>query len=606
MPQTPAPDRAGTRPHLFPLGLILLALLAAVPALASGHREAPAILDMPEVDAADFYMFRSYEPGRAGFVTFIADYNPMQDPFGAPNYYPLRDGAFYDIRIDNTGAAVENLTFRFRFSNRLPVVVPATPGLGVFVPLPNGTFVPVGIPNVFPFGPGAPPPPPGGALNAIRTFTVRVIRGPVSNPTSIDFLSNAADGSHRFATPFDDIGSKSIPQYDAYAAQFIYQVAIPGCSGTGQLFVGPRKDPFAMNLGEFFDAVNIPNPIGPRAAEVSSLANKNVTSIVLEVPISCLGAGSSGVIGAWTSAHLRTSRDLVDNPTFDVPFVESGGYTQVSRQANPLVNTMEIGVFQKNLFNASRPKDDAQFLLYFQKPTVPVGIQIVTGLTPPTNLPRTDLVALYTKGLPGINQDNSGGEVLRLNTSTAPQPAAQQNNLGLLGGDLAGWPNGRRPGDDVVDITLRMLEGALCYQNLGLCTPADAPNGQLPFTDQAWVEAAQFPAAFPYLNSPIAASPNRARIFNAFLAGGTAATGTCTGLLTAAQDDFSITCTHNLPGASVAELVQGSVVICSFGSVTSPIQSICAMTPQQVDALQKQRLAVIIAAPAAVISGAVQ
>lgn len=608
----PADDRDGTRPRVRAPGLIpfsllaVLILLAALPAVAASDRAAPAILDMPGIEAADFYMFHSYEPGRDGFVTLIADYNPMQDPFGAPTYFPLRSDACYDIRIDSTGDAVEDLTFRFRFTNKLPVVVPGTQGLGVPVPPPDGTFVPVGIANIAPFGPGAPPPPPGGALNFLRSYTVRVIRGPVDHPTSVDFLSNADDGTRRFGMPFDYIGTRSIPQYDAYAAQFVYQVNIPGCSGTGRLFAGPRKDPFAMNLGEFFDLVHIANPVGPRAAATSSFANKNITSLALEVPISCLGAGSGGVVGGWTSAHLKRTRVLADAPTFDAPWVESGDYVQVARVANPLVNLMEIGVYQKNLYNASQPKNDGQFLLYFQKPSIPVGIQIVAGVPPPTNLPRTDLVALYTKGLPGLNRDNSGGEVLRLNTSVAPQPAAAQNNLGLLGGDGAGWPNGRRPGDDVVDITLRMLEGALCYQDFGLCQPADAPSGALPFTDQAWVEASQFPAAFPYLNLPLPGAPNRPRIFNAFLSGSPAASGVCTGLLTPSLDALAITCTHNLPGASVAELVQGAVVICQFATAASPMQAVCPLTAAQVDALQKQRLAVLVASPAAVLSGPVQ
>ncbi|HEY4565382.1 MAG TPA: DUF4331 family protein, partial [Thermoanaerobaculia bacterium] len=240
MEPTPQSPRA---PYLALSILLLLALAAALPATASSHREAPALLDMPEVDGADFYMFRSYETGRSGFVTLIADYNPMQDPFGGPNYFPLREDAFYDIRVDTNGDAVEDLTFRFRFNNSLPVVVPGDPGLGVPVPFPTGMFVPVGISAVAPFGPGTLPPPPGGALNWIRSYTVRLIRGPLSNPTSVTFLRDTRNGGARFLMPFDNIGMKTIPQYDAYAAGFIAPVDIPGC-GAGRLFVGQRKDPF--------------------------------------------------------------------------------------------------------------------------------------------------------------------------------------------------------------------------------------------------------------------------------------------------------------------------------------------------------------------------
>ncbi|HEX7183453.1 MAG TPA: DUF4331 domain-containing protein, partial [Thermoanaerobaculia bacterium] len=471
------------------LVLVLLALAAAPPAVASSHREAPGTLEMPQVDGADFYMFRSYEAGREGFVTLVATYNPMQDPFGAPNFFPLRENGFYDIHIDNDGDAVEDLTFRFRFTNAL-----ANGGIGLGVPIPlgpipPGIFVPVAISNVFPAGPGSPPPnpqlgfPPNNErINWIRTYTVRVVRP--GDGDSAGFLRNAAGGATRFAMPFDYIGTRSFPDYDAYAAQFVYDVDIPGCSD-GRLFVGQRKDPFVFNLGDFFDLVHIPNPVGDPAAVPSSLANKNITALELEVPISCLtvGGSGSGVIAGWTTASLPRDRTLTDNPTFDHPYSESGPQIQVSRLGNPAVNEINIALKDKNLFNASHPQDDAQFQIYFTHPTVPVGIQLVTTLfpvggsvtvLPPTNIPRNDLVAFYLKGLPGLNRDNSNAEVLRLNTSTPAKPAAQQNRLGALGGDDAGWPNGRRPGDDVIDITTRVLEGALCYQAFNLCTPADA------------------------------------------------------------------------------------------------------------------------------------
>jgi hypothetical protein len=414
--------------------------------------------------------------------------------------------------------------------------------------------------------------------------------------------------------PFDNIGAKTIPEYEAYAAQYVYTVNIPGCGTPGKLFAGQRKDPFAMNQGEFFDLVNL-NPLGSPAAAPSSLQNKNVTTLALEVPISCLGAGASGVIAGWTAANLKMNRELIPNPTFTQPYVESGPYQQVSRMGNPMVAMTAIGMAQKNLFEASQPKDDAQFKVFFQTPTVPVGIEILTCFSPPppgpgcvmppSNLPRLDLVSFYLQGLPGLNQDNSGAEVVRLNTKTPPVPAAQQSNLGYLGGDLAGWPNGRRPGDDVVDITLRVLEGALCYQNLGLCKPADAPFGQVPFTDQTWVDATQFPSAFPYLDVAIPGSPNPTRVWNAALTGGINS-GTCTALLTPDQAQLAITCTHDLPGASVGQVVAGGTVVCSFGSAASPILNVCPLTAAQVLALQQQKLAVIVASPAGAIAGPLQ
>jgi len=607
----------------FPWIVIVLAALAPLPAAASSHREAPAILETPQVDGADFYMFRSYEAGRDGFVTLIADYDPMQDSFGAPNFFPLREDAFYDIRIDNNGDAAEDLTFRFRFNNKLPIVDPAQPGLGVPVPLTGGPFVPVGISNVFPAGPGSPPPvppfPPNDQrINWIRTYTVRLLRGPADHPTSVGFLTGPGGGT-RFEMPFDYIGQRSFPNYPAYAAQFVYPIAIPGC-GAGRLFVGQRKDPFAVNLGEFFDLVHIPNPIGPRAAQPNSLANKNITALELEVPTTCLKGTGSGILGGWTTASLKRVRTLVDDPTFDKPYEESGNYVQVSRLGNPLVNEINIGLKDKNLFNASKPKDDAQFAIYFTHPTVPVGIQLVTTLfpppvgpvLPPTNIPRNDLVAFYLQGLAGLNHDGSGGEVLRLNTATPPTPIVSQNNLGYLGGDFAGWPNGRRPGDDVVDITERVLEGALCYVALGLCTAGDAPFGAAPFTDQTWVDATEFDQAFPYLRTPIPGAPNPQRVFNAFLSG-TGGSGACSALLPPVADPFaptpdpiglSITCTHDLGGSPGADLRLGvgGTVVCDLGSGATPIQITCPLTVTQLSELQKGELAVSIGA----LSGSLQ
>jgi len=176
----------------------------------------------------------------------------------------------------------------------------------------------------------------------------------------------------------------------------------------------------------------------------------------------------------------------------------------------------------------------------------------------------------------------------------------------VLGSDLAGFPNGRRPGDDVVDVTLRVLEGALCYQNLGLCVPADAPAGVLPFTDQAWVDATQFQTAFPYLNSPLPGSPNPTRVWNAALTGSTGDAGTCAGLLTTDQSALAITCAHDLVEASQAEIVQGANVVCNLAGAASPILGTCPLGAAQLLLLQQQKLTVIIASPGASISGPLQ
>jgi hypothetical protein len=167
----------------------------------------------------------------------------------------------------------------------------------------------------------------------------------------------------------------------------------------------------------------------------------------------------------------------------------------------------------KNKFNNSEPKDDAQFADYVTNPTLPALLEILfggAGVKAPTNFPRTDLVAAFLTGVQGLNQPANvvASEMLRLNTAIAPVPAASQNRLGVLGGDNAGFPNGRRPGDDVVDIELRVAMGVLCTLNIGGCKPSDAPAGSLHYTDGAFIYAGYFAPAFPYLQPPLPGSPN--------------------------------------------------------------------------------------------------
>ena len=474
------------------LFLVLALTLSAGFAQASSHREAPAITEMPQVDGTDFYMFRSYEPDRQGFVTLIANYNPLQDAYGGPNYFPLDPDAFYDIRIDNDGDAVEDITFRFKFRQFSP---------NITVPV-GGMDVPIPLVNVGPFGPGAG----NAALNVRRTYTVRLIRGPADNPTNgVQMLTSRNTGRRFFGMPFDNIGRKSIPNYASYANRFVIDAGIPGCED-GRIFAGQRKESFAVNLGEVFDLVNL-DPVGPPDARPSATADKNITSLALEIPTDCL-TGDSSVIGGWTTAWLPRTRTLVDDPTFDRPDVQSGDLVQVSRLANPLVNEVAIGLPDKNRFNASPPSGDAQFLSYVTNPSLPFLLEVLFGAPAPTNIPRNDLVQVFLTGIPGLNDDGSVGELMRLNTAIDPTPRDGQDHLGVAVGDLAGYPNGRRPGDDTVDISLRAMMGVLCHLGLGVCEPDDAPAGLLPFTDGTAQNALQFDNAFPYLRTPLPGSPN--------------------------------------------------------------------------------------------------
>jgi Domain of unknown function (DUF4331) len=483
--------------------LILMAALGLVPAQASSHREAPAITETPKVDGTDFYMFNSYEAGRSGYVTLLADYVPVQDAYGGPNFFTLDPDARYRILIDNTGDGVEDVSFQFRCTNALADIKLPVGGQQVSVPVVN-----VGQISG---GPGSR----DATLNVLESCTLGVARGRITNGTHFDFASEAGSGGTRFGKPADNIGQKSIPDYAAYAQQFIRTITIPGCgNATGRLFVGQRKEPFAVNLGEIFDLVNIENPLGPRDAEPNILEDKNITTFALEIPAACLTQGSNPVIGGWTTALLPRTRVLKNNPSFAQPDNQSGDLVQVSRLGMPLVNEVVIGLKDKNLFNASTPEGDAALATYVTNPTLPEILEILfgaAGVRAPNNFPRTDLVAAFATGVQGLNllSDGKPHEMLRLNTSIEAKPAAQQNNLGVLGGDIAGFPNGRRPGDDVVDIELRVAMGVLCHAFPGVfCSPADAPSGNLPFTDGSLQDASQFDSTFPYFKPPIPGSPN--------------------------------------------------------------------------------------------------
>jgi len=225
--------------------------------------------------------------------------------------------------------------------------------------------------------------------------------------------------------------------------------------------------------------------------------------------------------------------------TFTKPEIPGGAYVQVSRLSNPLVNELVIGLPDKDKFNSSEPKDDGQFATYVTNPTLPFLLDVlfkdaVNGLIvpkgapafttlAPTNFPRNDLATAFLTGFAGVNQMSkvTPSEMVRLNTGIAATALASQSNFGVAGGDLAGFPNGRRPGDDVVDIALRVVMGRLCHPvnlplgangtiipvDLKLCTPPQAPTGLVPFTDGAPVSAADFDNAFPYLKTPLPGAP---------------------------------------------------------------------------------------------------
>ncbi|KEF29953.1 MAG: DUF4331 domain-containing protein [Gammaproteobacteria bacterium] len=475
--------------------------LGAATGYASSHREAPFITETPKLDGTDFYMFRSYETGREDYVTLIANYLPLQDAYGGPNYFDLDDDAIYEIHIENSGDAQEDITFRFQFTDnlndiQLPVGDDGAKQM-VSVPLKN-----IGDATA------------DANVQLSQQYTVTVIRGDRRTGTE-QTVTNVTTGTETFDKPLDNIGAKSFGDYASYANAHIFDMAIPGCATNGKVFVGQRKEAFAVNLGEIFDLVNT-NPVGPRDGEgAGDLADKNVTSFALEVPTSCLtgtAETSAGdpVLGGWTTASVRQARIINPAPAANGKgaTVEGGAYTQVSRLGMPLVNEVVIGLKDKDRFNASEPADDGQFATYVTHPTLPELLEVLFGVTAPNNFPRTDLVTAFLTGIDGVNQPVgvTASEMLRLNPAIPATTAASQSDLGVLGGDNAGFPNGRRPVDDTVDIALRVAMGVLVYTDGS--AGSDAPDGNLGYTDGVQLDPAELSEAFPYLATPIAGSPN--------------------------------------------------------------------------------------------------
>jgi hypothetical protein len=508
-------NRSALLTHKSSQLLLVAAAIAATgfshQAYASSHREAPSIAMNPTVDATDLFLFRSYEPGRANFITVIADYNPFQNNVGGANYYQFNPNALYEIHIDNTGSGTEALTFQFRFTNTSNAIAVPVGGKSTKIPLIHA----------------GPSSSPGGApvLNVNETYTLNIVRGDRRTGQSAA-VTNAAGGSTVFTKPVDSLGDKTFGSpagYAAYASKYVYDINIPGCATPGRVFVGQRKEPFYLLDGKLFDLLNF-NLLGPEVGgNNNDLEANNISTLALELPIACVTAGTDPVIGAWTTASLRQGRLLNNASATGLNKVskEGGAWTQVSRLGNPLFNEVLIGMDDKDRFNGAKPKNDvANFIDYVTNPSFPTLIQTVfPQFKAPTNFPRGDLTTVFLKGIKGVNQPanlTTPSEMMRLNTSVAPTALAAQNPLGVGGGDSAGYPNGRRPGDDVVDISIRAAMGLLCVltgpaDSLQLgCHPSDAPSGAMPFTDGVRKMAANFGPAFPYLTPPVTGSLNPA------------------------------------------------------------------------------------------------
>jgi len=340
-------------------------------------------------------------------------------------------------------------------------------------------------------------------LNYVDSYTLTLTQNGKTKS-----VKEASTGKKTFTIPFDNAGVKTIPNYQSYAQKYKYNVNFPGCDTPGKVFVGQRKEPFFIALGQTFDLVNyqgnklpiIGSGLLTNSKANNDIANYNVDALALEVPISCLVGDKGPVIGVWTRTRSKATG------------------RQNQRMANPLVNELIIGLEDKDKWNKVTPKDDSLFKDYFNYPTFPELLDILFAAKAgaeriaPTNFPRNDLNFVLQQGLPGLNYLSKKGllaDMLRLNTSFAPKPYNLQNNLGVIGGDNAGFPNGRRPGDDIVDIVLRVAMGVLCntaYDTYLGCSASDTPTGTTAFGDGALGNAFDYPPSFPYLANPVGGS----------------------------------------------------------------------------------------------------
>ena len=449
------------------LGASLVAATASTASVgwSSSHREAPGTAGKPRIDSTDFYMFRSYEPGRGKYVTLIANYLPLQDPYGGPNYFVLDNDAVYEIHIDNNGDAVEDMTFQFDFDTTL-----ANKGKGFALKV-GGKNVAIPLRQA-----GQIMAPNDATINERESYTLKVIQGDRRDGTTQPVTP--ASGS-AFVKPIDNIGTKTLPTYPAYAQQHVYSVSVPGCAMPARVFVGQRAEAFAVNLGPIFDLVNLvpiegdsapgagdgkgfPGGITQSRANDDVVGKANVTSLALELPISCVIGKGNGVIGGWTSASLPSTSVLDASPTYNGTSETSGPLVQVSRLSAPLVNELVIGLKDKDLYSAAEPTQDGALATYVTNPTLPALLDVLfrdavnatlgTNIPnlAPNNLPRQDLVAAFLTGFKGLNQQKTvtPSEMMRLNTIVPPNSAQQAVDLRRRRGRSRGVPerapSGRR------------------------------------------------------------------------------------------------------------------------------------------------------------------
>jgi Domain of unknown function (DUF4331) len=424
------------------LGLLLAALATMLAAItrggpqavqASSHREAPLIAEDPTADTTDLYAFRS--PDRPDTVTLLANWIPAEDPAAGPNWYTFSTRARYGLHVDKTGDGKPETSYLFRFRNRAPIAF-----LG----------------------------------NTVQEYTVTKVEGNRSTTIASDLV-----------TPPNNIGPRTTPNYRALAAAGVHD--LPGGS---KVFAGQRDDPFFGDIGAIFDLVAIRMGTGASGGGKDFFAGYGVHTIALQIPIAELDTASH-VIGVWAT----TERPQVTVVRRSGKLLQASRWVQVSRLGNPLVNEVIIPTELKDRWNALGPDQDERFARYFREPILASLLnQLYPQFGPFQETGREDLVQVLLTGVPNLNQTGDRvADMLRLNLAIAP--SASPDRLGVLGGDLAGWPNGRRLGDDVIDIAERAVGGALIGHPLPL---GDGVNGN----------DVSFMSTFPYAADPFSGFAN--------------------------------------------------------------------------------------------------
>ena len=451
------------------ISCLLATLLLAPPAsFGASHREAPITALDEKADITDVYAFVSYD--NPNNVTLILDVDPLLEPSNGPNYFPFDPNVLYAIRIDNNNDAVEDIVFEVRFQTeiRRPEVFTGFVGVG------NGVVAPSNAPP--PLGPGTPIIPPAitaldgpgsQGLNLRQTYTVTMVKNGVRTQ-----LMNTT-GQPLFAVP-SNVGPRTMPNYPALAQQGIYNL------GNGiRTFAGTVDDPFWIDVGAIFDTLNFRTAAGGGVLSPAmdaddntnfapdQLSGFNVNTIAIEVPKAMLtrtgniepassAAATIGVFGTTARQRLTVRRA-------PLPAENSGAFSQIQRMGNPLINEVLIGTGFKDRWSMSQPKDDQQFASMLLDPLLARVFNAAFGINIPAP-PRTDLLPLVQYAPPIAAPGTPSGPVadlLRLNTGVPPTGAGARRRLGLLAGDPAGFPNGRRLSDDVTDIAARAVAGVL-------------------------------------------------------------------------------------------------------------------------------------------------